>query len=300
MTAATELHVQPAVWTDHDERYAVLLMEGDAPDRNGDRDTALVDALRAVLLARGLHVVTDPDQLPRRPVPGWHIDISDGKVTLRWPHFTPLLSTAPLQVPDGWGDAATATGVVLLFAGHGLGLHEHANDGHAHGSARLAEVAADGGVVGGAVIVEGREASSDGLDGTLTHPRHHHIRRFRPAPAARTVVEHPCARPPSGVTWASRSPLRGVRRERPSGTGSAPAAYTSTAGCSRTRPRPSARRSDLSTREAERAVRPWPAIAPSSAPPPPTHRAAPRRGVRHAFSIGRVAILRRYVPDSMI
>lgn len=172
MTTATELHVQPAVWTDHDRHYAVLLMEGEAPGRNGQRDAVLVDALRAVLLARGLHVVTDPDQLPLRPVPGWRIELSDGKVSLRWPHFTALLDELPLRLPDGWHDAATQTGVVLIFAGHGLGLHEHAHDGQAHASAKLARIAVEGGVVGGAVAVTGHLSAADGLDGTLSRPRH--------------------------------------------------------------------------------------------------------------------------------
>lgn len=170
MTTATELHVQAAVWSDHDQSNAVLLMEGEAPGRNGDRGTTLVDALRAVLLARGLHVVTDPGQLPLRPVPGWHIDVSDGTVTLQWPHVTPLLEAVPLRLPDGWCDAAIQTGVVLICAGHGLGLHEHATDGQAHASAQLTRIAVDGGVVGGAVAATGHEA--DGLDGTLARPRH--------------------------------------------------------------------------------------------------------------------------------
>lgn len=171
MTAATEIHVQPAVWTDHERQYAVLLMEGEAADPSGDRDAPLVDALRAVLLARGLHVLTDPDQLPLRPVPGWHVEVSDGTVTLRWPHFTPLLAAVPLRLPDGWHEAARQTGTVLVLAGHGLGLHEHAHDGQAHASVQLAKVAADGCIVGGAVPVMGQEAAAEGLDGTLARPR---------------------------------------------------------------------------------------------------------------------------------
>lgn len=181
MTTAAELHVQAAVWTHHDQRYPVLFMEGEAADR-AHGGVPLVDALYTVTRARGLRLTTDPELLPLRPVPGWHISIAEsGAITLEWPHFTPLLAEAQLALPDAWREAATDTGIVLVFAGRGLGLHEHAGDGHAHASEHLLAAARDGMLAGGAVAVAGHESAAAELDGTLGWPRrnHHH----RPAEA---------------------------------------------------------------------------------------------------------------------
>lgn len=195
MTTATELHVQAAIWTDHEDwRFAVLFMEGEAPDRaNGG---VLADALYAVALARGLHMTTDPERLPLRPVPGWRIHLDVGAaITLEWPHFTPLLASAPVKPPDGWREAATDTGVVLVFAGHGLGLNEHAGDGHAHATRHLRDVAEDGLLAAGAVVVAGLESTAAALDGTLARPRHTH--QHRP-----TAGQH--RRSPTQRWWSTR------------------------------------------------------------------------------------------------
>lgn len=171
MTTATELHVQAAVWTDQDQRFPVLFMEGEAPDR-AHGGVPLVDAIYTVARARGMRMTTDPELLPLRPLPGWRIRIADfGTITLEWPHFTPLLEDAPLTLPKGWRDAATDTGIVLVFAGRGLGLHEHAGDGHAHPSEHLRAAAEDGTLAGGAVAVAGHELTAAELDGTLGQPR---------------------------------------------------------------------------------------------------------------------------------
>lgn len=177
MTTAAELHVQAAVWTDQDERFPVLFMEGEAPDR-AHGGAPLVDALYMVARARGMRMTSDPEQLPLRPLPGWRIRIGEfGTITLEWPHFTPLLEEAPLTLPKGWRDAATDTGVVLVFAGRGLGLHEHAVDGHAHPSEHLRAAAEEGTLAGGAVVVVGQESIAAELDGTVGWPRRH---RHRP------------------------------------------------------------------------------------------------------------------------
>lgn len=177
MTTATELHIQAAVWTDHDWRYAVLFMEGEAPDRtNGG--APLVDALYSVTLARGLRLTTDPAQLPLRPVDGWRIHIEgSGAITLEWPHFTPLLTATPVRLPHGWRDAAAETGIVVVFAGHGLGLHDHATDGNAHAAERAHTAAQRGMLTGGAVRLVGSEASASRLDGTISRPRRDRMHR---------------------------------------------------------------------------------------------------------------------------
>lgn len=178
MTKAAELHVQAAVWADNDRRYAVLFMEGEAPDR-AHGDGPRVDALYTVARARGLRMTTDPELLELRPVPGWHIRIAaSGAITLEWPHFTPLLAEAPLTLPDGWREAATDTGLVLVFAGQGLGLHEHAADGQAHPSDHLRAAAEDGMLAGGAVAVAGHESTAAEFDGTLSRPRRWTITRI--------------------------------------------------------------------------------------------------------------------------
>lgn len=83
--ATTELHAQASVWDHHGTRFAVLFLEGEAPDR------------------------------------------SNGGVML-----LPLLADVPLGLPEGWLRSAIQHGLVLLFAGYGLGLHEHADNGPAH------------------------------------------------------------------------------------------------------------------------------------------------------------------------
>lgn len=187
MATVTELHAQAALWTDQDWRMAVLLMEGEAPDRaNGGM---LVDALYTAARAHGLRMTTDPDQLPLRPVPGWRIHLENsGAITLDWPHFTPLLADAPVALPDGWRDAATELGVVVVFAGRGLGLHEHRTDGQAHATSQLRKSAEDGTLAGGAVVVAGFESTAAQLDGTISRPRRR--RRHRPAEAGSLTAQH--------------------------------------------------------------------------------------------------------------
>lgn len=200
MTTAAELHVQAAVWTSHNQRYAALFMEGEAPDRaNGG--APLVDALYSVALARGLRMTTDPGQLGLRPVPGWRIRVApSGAITLEWPHFTPLLAETPVTLPDGWRDVATDTGVVLVFAGRGLGLHEHAGDGVAHAARHLRAAAEDGMLAGGAVTLAGSEAAASELDGTVSRPWR--TPRHRPAEAGSFTGRH--RREPTQRWWSGR------------------------------------------------------------------------------------------------
>ncbi|MGH3952155.1 MAG: hypothetical protein ACRDSE_24090 [Pseudonocardiaceae bacterium] len=171
MAMLTELHAQAAVWADHDWRLAVLYLEGEAPDPA--TGGMLAGALLAAVRARGLRLTTDPDHLSLRPIPGWRVRLDDpATITVEWPHFTPLLTAAPLRLPDGWREAATELGAVVVFAGCGLGLHEHAADGHAHATHRLHTAAEHGNLAGGTVPLEGSEARAARLDGTASRPGH--------------------------------------------------------------------------------------------------------------------------------
>ena len=62
-------------------------------------------------------------------------------MTLRWPHHTPQLADVPLDLPDGWTQAATEHCLMLVFGGYGLGLHEDAGNGPAHLVEHLPHVA---------------------------------------------------------------------------------------------------------------------------------------------------------------
>lgn len=96
---------------------------------------------------------------------------------------------------EDWREAATDTGVVLVFAGHGLGLHEHAGDGHAHTTRHLRDAAEDGLLAAGAVAVAGLESTAAELDGTLARPQHTH--QHRP-----TAGQH--RRSPTQRWWSTR------------------------------------------------------------------------------------------------
>lgn len=138
--------------------------------------------LLVVVRARGLALTTDPDRLSLRPVAGWRVGVDDeGAITVGWPHSTPLLTAVPLQVPDGWQEAAAARGVVVMFAGHGLGLHDPHADGNGHATARLWAAAAAGALAGGAVTVAGHEARAADLDSALARPWRRASRHDAPA-----------------------------------------------------------------------------------------------------------------------
>jgi hypothetical protein len=167
MSKTAELHVQAAVWTERGWHFATLFLEGEAPDK-ATGSQLRTDALLQAVRARGLPLTTDPEQVSLRPVKGWRVHRADsGAITLEWPHFTPLLAATPISLPDGWPDAATEHGIVLVFVGAGLGLHQHAGDGDAHPANALQRIAEDGCLSGGAVALTGSEAR---LDGTIGHP----------------------------------------------------------------------------------------------------------------------------------
>ena len=129
----------------HDADLAVLVMEGEMADRT---NRPVADALYWAALTRGLALATDLDHLDLRPVPGWHALFDAGAVTIEWPHPRPLLRAAPVDLPAGWLDAATALRLVVLVAGYGLGL------GAGHLADRLSQAAHAGALAAGAVAVQ--------------------------------------------------------------------------------------------------------------------------------------------------
>lgn len=143
----SELQVVAGIWRD----IAVLVMEGEAADRTNGGGTA-ADALYRVTMARGLRLTTDVVHLDLRPVRGWRlvVDHADA-ITLTWPHRSPLLAAVPLDLPPGWRELAAERELVEVFAGYGLGMHEHAADGDAHPLRHLARAAESGAVAAGSV-----------------------------------------------------------------------------------------------------------------------------------------------------
>ncbi|MGB3442481.1 MAG: hypothetical protein WBA97_27385 [Actinophytocola sp.] len=145
----SELHVQAGLWHGN----AVLFLEGEAPDRRTGGGMA-EDALYQVALRGGLRLTTDLALLDPRPVRAWRVVIDDDhQVTLEWPHHRPLFDHIPLDLPEGWLPTATETGVVLLFAGYGLSMREHATDGESHPLRHMEHVAYTGALAAGAVRV---------------------------------------------------------------------------------------------------------------------------------------------------
>jgi len=145
----SEFHVQASLWHGH----AVLFMEGEARNRRRGSDM-IEDALYQVTLGRGLRLTTDLEHLDLTPMQAWRVVIDDDHlVTLVWPHHRPLFEHIPLDLPDGWLPTATEAGTVLLFAGYGLGMHEHAHDGESHPLRHVAHAAYTGALAAGAVTV---------------------------------------------------------------------------------------------------------------------------------------------------
>ncbi len=194
----SEFHVQASLWHGH----AVLFLEGEAQDRRNGGGM-LEDALYQVALARGLRLTTDLEHLDLRPVQAWRVVIDDDQlVTLEWPHHRPLFDHIPLDLPDGWLSTATETGTVLLFAGFGLGMHEHAHDGESHPLRHVARAAYTGALATGAVTVSLPVEPEYSVDVAIPASR---SPIDEPVPATASVDE----RPPANIGRAARR-----RRER--------------------------------------------------------------------------------------
>jgi hypothetical protein len=158
------LHAQADLWQHGATTFAALFMEGEiqTPDNEVDR----TDVLTYAVMNRGLPLVTDLSRLALGPRPGWAVHLTPaGALTLTWPHVQPLLLDAPLDLPTGWREAAAEHGLVLLFVGNRLGLHEHA-EGHQTNPGKRAPQAAERGQLAAAAIA---------------YPRPHQQQESRPA-----------------------------------------------------------------------------------------------------------------------
>lgn len=159
----TALHVKASLWrhchvrASHDTDLAALVMSGEVPDR-GNGGALVADALYWAVLARGLRLAIDLDELDLRPVRGWRVLLDDtNALTVEWPHPHPLLGAAPVELPPGWLDAATGLGFVLVAAGYGLELSANGHLGH-----RLERAARAGALAAGVVPVADDLAVSPG------------------------------------------------------------------------------------------------------------------------------------------
>jgi hypothetical protein len=148
---AMTLHAQADLWQHGGEvTFAALFMEGEmrSPDTEADRS----DVLLYAVLNRGLRLATDLPRLALGPRPGWAIRLNPvGALTLAWPHGQPLLLDAPVNLPDGWSEAAAQHGLVLLFVGDSLGLRDHTKDHHTNPGQRAAQAAERGELAAGAI-----------------------------------------------------------------------------------------------------------------------------------------------------
>jgi hypothetical protein len=134
--------------------FAALFMEGDmrSPDTEGDR----TDVLLSAVLNRGLCLATDLPRLALGPRPGWAIRLDPaGALTLTWPHAQPLLLDAPLNLPDGWPEAAAQHGLVLLFVGDSLSLRDHTDAHPTNPGQRAPQAAQRGELAAGAITYSG-------------------------------------------------------------------------------------------------------------------------------------------------
>ena len=148
---AMTLHAQAGLW--HHGRgatFAALFMEGEM--RSPDTEVNRTDVLLYAVLNRGLRLATDLPRLALGLRPGWAIRLNPvGALTLTWPHGQPLLLDAPVNLPDGWPEAAAQHGLVLLFVGDSLGLRDHTKDHHTNPGQRAAQAAERGELAAGAI-----------------------------------------------------------------------------------------------------------------------------------------------------
>lgn len=133
---------------------ALLVMEGEAPDRS-DGGGVIADALYRAVLTRGLRMATDLEHIDMRPIHGWKVLVSDtGSLTLRWPRRVELFQDVPLDIPLDWWRAAHELRIVMVLVGCDLGLHGHVA-GEARTTSQLVDQAArNGALAAGAVALE--------------------------------------------------------------------------------------------------------------------------------------------------
>lgn len=152
---ATTLHAQADLWHHGGGgTFAALFMEGET--RSPDTEVERTDVLVYAVLNRGLRLATDLPRLALDPRPGWAIRLSPaGALTLTWPHTQPLLLDAPLNLPDGWPEAATQHGLMLLFVGDRLGLRDPSEAHQSNPEQRAPQAAERGELAAGAITYSG-------------------------------------------------------------------------------------------------------------------------------------------------
>ena len=144
------LHAQADLWQHKASTFAALFIEGEMRSPNNEDDRT--DVLLYAVMNRGLPLATDLPQLVLGPRPGWAIHLNPaGALTLTWPHVQPLLVDAPLSLPTGWREAAAQHGMVLLFVGENLGLHEHTEGHQTNPGTRALQAAERGELAAGAI-----------------------------------------------------------------------------------------------------------------------------------------------------
>jgi hypothetical protein len=103
---------------------------------------------------RGHHA---PSRAPRvnYSASGSGVPSSHGPLTLTWPHAQPLLLDAPLNLPDGWPEAAAQYGLVLLFVGDSVGLRDPTEAHQSNPEQRAPQAAERGELAAGAITYSG-------------------------------------------------------------------------------------------------------------------------------------------------
>jgi hypothetical protein len=147
---ATTLHAQADLWQHGAVTFAALFMEGEM--RSSANEVDRTDVLLYAVMNRGLRLATDLPRLALNPCRGWSMRLNPaGALTLTWPHVQPLLLDAPLNLPTGWHEAAAEHGLVLLFVGERLGLHERREGDQPNLRKRTLRAAERGELAAGAV-----------------------------------------------------------------------------------------------------------------------------------------------------
>jgi hypothetical protein len=154
---ATTLHAQAELWQHRaGVTFAALCMDGEM--RSPDTEVTRTDVLVSAVLNRGLRLATDLPRLALGPRPGWAIRLDPaGALTLTWPHAQPLLLDAPLNLPNGWLEAAAQHGLVLLFVGDSLGLRDHTEAHPTNLGQRASRAAERGELAAGAITYSGQQ-----------------------------------------------------------------------------------------------------------------------------------------------
>nr|CEL20022.1 hypothetical protein [Kibdelosporangium sp. MJ126-NF4]CTQ97245.1 hypothetical protein [Kibdelosporangium sp. MJ126-NF4] len=134
------------MWGEEGNRLAVLLMEFTAAG------TRIRDVMLTSLLHMGLSVVGDLDRIVLPRPRGWSVRLDDGgDLTVCWPHRSPLVNRARVQLPSVWRTAASRNDAVVLVACCDVNLFGFNGAGPPVVRGILADLAAHGDLVGAAI-----------------------------------------------------------------------------------------------------------------------------------------------------